>query len=125
MRSKLSEKLEDGRIRSGAYGSMPGNLFGAFEIQGPCGRRLTIMTSGPGDTQYGWEHVSVSTERHPPNWEEMCYVKGLFWEDEEVVMQLHPRKSDYVNCHPNCLHLWRPSDGAIPTPDSVLVGPKT
>jgi hypothetical protein len=125
MRKKLSEKLEDGRVHSGLWTSERGDLFGAFLIQGPCGRKLKIITSGPGDTEFGWEHVSVSGERHPPNWEEMCFVKDLFWEDEECVMQLHPPKSNYVNYHPHCLHLWRPIDGFIPTPDSALVGPPT
>ena len=75
----------------------------------------------------GWEHVSVHA-RSPkgpaiPNWEEMCYVKGLFWEPEDVVMQLHPRESQYCNNHPHVLHLWRPNDGtAIPEPPSILVG---
>jgi hypothetical protein len=53
----------------------------------------------------------------------MCFVKDLFWDDEECVMQLHPPKSDYVNCHPNCLHLWKPVGQDIPRPPSELVGP--
>ena len=52
----------------------------------------------------------------------MCYVKGLFWEDHECVMQLHPPKSDYVNNHPYCLHMWRPLDVEIPRPDAFMVG---
>lgn len=76
----------------------------------------------------GWEHVGVSLMmRKPrvPNWEEMCAIKGLFWDDEDVVMQLHPRASEYVNYHPGCLHLWRPSgEIEIPTPPSILVGLK-
>jgi hypothetical protein len=79
----------------------------------------------------GWQHVSVtinSTERKVercPTWEEMCYVKSLFWNDEETVMQLHPPKSEYVNCHPYCLHLWKPDSVEIPLPDSLMVGIKT
>lgn len=55
----------------------------------------------------GWEHVSVSSSNGIPTWGEMCKVRKLFWEDEELVIQFHPKKSEYVNLHPNCLHLWR------------------
>jgi hypothetical protein len=97
-----------------------------------------------------WEHVSVhayrvgTVERHvhhsflegskpyttgrpaqmrTPTWKEMVYVKDLCWDGEDVVMQLHPRKSEYVNCHKHVLHLWRPRHRDIPTPPAILVGP--
>ena len=44
--------------------------------------------------------------------------------DEEGVMQLHPKKSRYVNFAENCLHLWRPIDAEIPTPPTYMVGPE-
>jgi hypothetical protein len=69
----------------------------------------------------GWEHVSISHTNRIPSWETMCKVKELFFEDNEVVMQLHPRKEDYVNNHPYCLHLWKPIDQDIPTPPIKLV----
>jgi len=28
------------------------------------------------------EHVSVSLEKHCPNWQEMYFVKDLFWDEE-------------------------------------------
>ena len=71
-----------------------------------------------------WDHVSVSLPSRCPNWEEMCFVKDLFFEPEEPAMQLHPPKSDYVNYHQHCLHLWRPQAKRIPLPDSIMVGPK-
>lgn len=77
----------------------------------------------------GWQHVSVSLHDHPnktPSWALMCFVKDLFWEPEDVVVQFHPRKSEYVNHHPGCLHLWRCIDGReFPTPPTYMVGPKT
>ncbi len=79
----------------------------------------------------GWRHVSVSLEYQPntcPSWKMMCKIKELFWEPEDVVMQFHPAKSQYVNFHQGCLHLWQPFvDGiavAFPTPPSYMVGPK-
>lgn len=59
----------------------------------------------------GWEHVSMELfARRLPTWEEMCYIKNIFWDDEEVVIQIHPKKSTYVNIT-EALHLWRPVDG--------------
>jgi hypothetical protein len=72
----------------------------------------------------GWEHVSVSTSSRTPSWSEMCAVKAMFWDAEDCVVQYHPPASEYVNCHPYCLHLWRPTNGEILMPPSILVGPR-
>lgn len=71
-----------------------------------------------------WDHVSISilNIRRCPTWEEMCWVKGIFWKPEEAVMQLHPAASEYVNTHPLCLHLWRPQTVDIPSPPKHFVG---
>jgi len=73
----------------------------------------------------GWKHVSVSIEGdpRPPRWGLMCSVKDLFWDDEDWVVQFHPAKSEYVNHHSGCLHLWQ-SEAQFPKPDSIMVGPK-
>lgn len=81
-------------------------------------------------TGMGWEHVSITLRekyrgkfvKRCPAWEEMCYIKDLFWGDTETVMQLHPPKSEHVNNHAYCLHLWRPIDVEIPMPDKLMVG---
>lgn len=69
----------------------------------------------------GWEHVSVSHDNRVPNWETMCKIKEMFFEDDEAVMQLHPKKADYINNHPYCLHLWRPIETEIPVPPLFMV----
>lgn len=73
---------------------------------------------------YGWDHVSVSCEGRCPTWGEMELIKRLFFKEDETAMQLHVPPQDHVNCHPYCLHLWRPQDAEIPRPPSELVGPK-
>jgi len=72
----------------------------------------------------GWEHVSVSTSTRCPDWEEMCMIKDLFWGENDCVIQYHPPRKNYVNCHKHCLHLWRPSKKKIPLPPMWMVGPK-
>lgn len=68
-----------------------------------------------GADEAGWEHVSVCPYNHDitPSWDDMCRLKDIFFEDEEVVLQFHPRKSQYVNIMNNCLHLWRPKDSEL------------
>jgi len=78
-------------------------------------RGLYIIASD-GD---GWEHVSMHvedfgflpTKERIPYWDEMEFVKELFWDEDDTVVQFHPAKSNYVNVNPNVLHLWRPCDG--------------
>lgn len=74
---------------------------------------------------FGWDHVSVSVpgEQRCPTWEEMCYVKSLFFRDSETVVQFHPKKEAYVSFHPYCLHLWKRQDGEHELPPCDLVGP--
>jgi hypothetical protein len=54
----------------------------------------------------------------------MCAVKDLFWGDDDWVVQFHPAKSAYVNNHPGCLHLWRPTREQMPMPPHELTGIK-
>ena len=64
----------------------------------------------------GWEHVSFSPYDHRklPSWDDMCQLKEIFWEDEEEAIQIHPKKSRYINIMRNCLHLWRNKDYPLP-----------
>lgn len=70
----------------------------------------------------GWDHVSVSLRDRTPTWDEMEYIKHLFFRPDETAMQLHVPGSDHVNNHPYCLHLWRPHGVAIPRPPADMVG---
>ena len=122
MKPKPCPLLEKGRITSGPLGSTAsyGNN-GAFIVRGPKSRDLQIIISNGA----GWEHASVSYRRNiarTPTWEEMHWVKTLVWRDDECVMQLHPPQEEYVNCHPGCLHLWKPMAGDIKRPPKFLVG---
>jgi len=117
-----------GRVRRGPLASTDddGNN-GAFLIHGPLGLLTVIASDGSDWSESGltglpWEHVSVSTPHRTPTWKEMHYVKALFWADDEIVMQLHPAQSDWVNNHAHCLHLWRPLGREIPTPPAITVG---
>ena len=115
---KVPEKY---RITRGRIGSDAGyGNNGAFQVGLRRGQTVFVIASD----MLGWEHVSVSRADRCPTWDEMCQIKVMFWDAEDVVIQYHPRESDYVNNHPNCLHLWRPVDIELPTPPAIMVGVK-
>lgn len=121
-------KVEPYRIVDGEWRSSESDgMMGAFIIPGPCGMALKVIVSDGRDwadcdlSGESWDHVSVSLPNRCPNWIEMSFVKNLFFEDEEVVMELHVAKSQHINAHPNCLHLWRPHVTPIPLPPARTV----
>ena len=105
--------------RVSLFGEMGDGKNGAFKFRIK-GNNYFVIASNGGD----WEHVSVSCASCVPSWDVMCQIKDMFFNDNEVVMQLHPKKDEYINNHPNCLHLWRPLKQKIPTPPSIMVGIK-
>jgi hypothetical protein len=137
MRATLPKRLESGRIRQGLWATSPDDGFnGIFVIPGPDGRELDIA-GGNGNGNYlvltnglqdrarapaptGWEHVSVQADSGTPSWDEMCFVKELFWDEDECVVQYHPPLSQYVRANPHRLHLWKPKHETIPMPPTVL-----
>lgn len=118
MSFRVPEKF---RIRTGPMGSSPaiGNA-GAFDLRLPRSQRLFAIASDAA----GWEHVSVSRSDRCPTWEEMCQVKAIFWDEEDCVVQYHPRESQHINNHDYCLHLWRPVGVPMLTPPGWMVGVK-
>ncbi|HEY6244598.1 MAG TPA: hypothetical protein VIX17_11650 [Pyrinomonadaceae bacterium] len=124
-------RVTTGPLRSDAsYGNN-----GAFVFRSVIpGRQVVAIASDGEDWENAglkgepWEHVSVhcyqGKKQFTPTWIEMCAVKDMFWDKEDVVIQFHPRESDYVNNHANTLHLWRPTQTVLPTPPSETVGIK-
>lgn len=88
-------------------------------IKLPDSGKASVVASWGG----GWDHVSVAPRKtyNTPTWADMCYIKDLFFYEDEVVIQIHPAKSNYVNIKENCLHLWRPQGIEIPTPPTLYV----
>lgn len=89
------------------------------------GDNVAFVIAADGEST-GWEHVSVHLKtpdgKRTPDWNLMCKIKQLFWDDEDCVIQFHPPKSQYVNVHPNVLHLWRKAGSNFETPPKDLIG---
>jgi len=97
---------------------------GIFVVRSPRGNNLICISSDGGK----WDHVSIEVEqvmpgldRRLPYWDEMCFIKDLFWREDECVIQYHPKKKDYKNLHPWVLHLWKPQQGGLPIPPIEFV----
>ncbi len=108
------------KYRKNIYGTLGDNYNGVFVMTLKISQR-TEKYSIIASRDKEWEHVSISCKNRCPNWEEMHHFKEMFFHDDECVMQLHPKKEDYVNNHPYCLHLWRPVQDVIPIPPKILV----
>jgi len=124
MNAKPSDFVEQHRVTTGAQATTrkQGNN-GVFRF---CRKGIVIncIVSDGG----GWEHVSVSVSSTSkrrkfgrlPSWNEMCWVKDLFWDKSECVIQYHPPESDYVDNAP-VLHLWKPLNAELPMPPKLYV----
>jgi len=132
MRYPFPEIVEAGRDRVGRYATRKSQQWGRFLIRCPQSRRqLVLLFSGEmnwineGRQGPAWEHLSISVAGQlcTPTWEEMTWAASLFWDDEEVLVQYRPAKSEYVNCHPGTLHWFRPCNGKLPMPPAETVGP--
>ena len=110
-------EFEKWRVRDGLRGSDEScGANGGFLI--PYDGRTFKVCISDGE---GWEHVSISLPSRCPKWGELAYFKKAFWGSEDTVIQYHPAKSDYVNRHPFCLHLWRPLNADLPKPPLIFV----
>jgi hypothetical protein len=58
-----------------------------------------------------WVHVSMSYPAKLPGWNVVRMVKDRFIGRDKRAIQVLPPQSEYVNHHPNTLHLWHCVDG--------------
>jgi len=105
------------KFRVPLFGEMGDAFNGSFIIPGRNGYKLKVIASD----EMKWDHVSVSLKNRCPNWHEMSFIKSLFFQENEVCFQLHVSHKDHINCHDNCLHMWRPHNIEIPLPPKIMV----
>lgn len=55
-----------------------------------------------------WGHVSFSRRNRMPSYDDLKTVLETFCDLDHVTLQIFPKRAEYVNCHPYCLHLWQP-----------------
>jgi hypothetical protein len=102
---------------TGTIGNADGGCFKVVHD----GAELRIMASRGG----GWDHISISLADRCPTWEEMEHIRKLFSLPNETWLQFGVPSKEHVNCHPYCLHWWRPLNREVKLPPSEFVGPKS
>lgn len=66
-----------------------------------------------------WRHLSVSRRSRTPSHEDMVRAAEAFLDVDAVSLSIFPPRSQWVNVHEHCLHLWQPI-GFDPVPDPQL-----
>jgi len=118
---KINLRIDEYRVQYGTFATYPGDgNNGLFIIPLTNGNTLTIIASDG----LGWDHVSVSIKGAKlPSWNEMNTVKDLFWDQEETVVQYHPKKSEYID-NAQVLHLWKKQGVDLELPPKIMLGIK-
>jgi len=117
MKTKLPPNLEKLRVDHPFYEEQtPGSIEGCFMI--PYARENLVVICGCGES---WDHVSVSLRHRCPTWDEMSFVKNLFFEPDEIAIQFHPPEKDYINVGKTVLHIWRPWNQKIELPPKWML----
>lgn len=96
------------RLRSSAGArDYEGTRFGGMaDYLGPKGLKV-ICTIDLTDRFGPLMHVSCSYADHDPSWEVIKALREVFFDPDEDVMMVLPRRADYVNVHPHTFHLVR------------------
>ena len=119
MKTKVDDQLERGRVIRGPLATTVNDgLCGLFVLKSPIDRKPLVVLSWPAgltdDVTAKWDHVAVARKSRTPNWPEMCFVKSLFFDYTETVVQFHPAQSDAIGDKgglSRSLHLWRNIQG--------------
>lgn len=64
--------------------------------------RCTILVS----VDAGFWHLSISTPNAQPSYKEIKEARYRYLPDDVVMAQIFPPKSEFVNLHEYCHHLW-------------------
>lgn len=114
------DRYRETRLEKLAHtGGWPGDeAHGCFVIPSVIDKAVMVVVAA---NDLGWDHISVSKRNRVPNWLEMSQVHRLFFQADEVAMQLHMPEDQHINIHPYVLHLWRPHGLAIPLPPRIFV----
>jgi hypothetical protein len=78
-----------------------------YRVQrGQCKGLLVLADVGIKKDGKLWYHVSFSYRDRIPSYQDMAWVKKIWFGDDRWAIQVFPEKGNHVNVHPNCLHLW-------------------
>lgn len=68
-----------------------------------------------------WVHLSVSRKKSIPTWVDLINVKEIFLGKDTLAIQILPSRSEYINVHEFCLHIYQCLEDR-PIPDFRKLG---
>lgn len=120
MKKKLPASLIRFRVDLPGYEIVPDDdIQGAFIIPYLIYELKVVCGCGQ-----RWDHVSVSLSNRKPTWDEMDWIRRLFFKPDEVVLQIHPPVDQHINYHPYVLHLWRAWGVEYTLPPRWMIAPE-
>ena len=123
------EKLEEVKIKDAFYfpilGAQYKKLLQPFQGGGECSgawfwNGMTIIATVGKFDGVQWLHVSFARKSKMPTYAEMQMIKRDFIGEDKKAIFVLPKKENYVNIHPNCLHLWTCENDILPDFDCGL-----
>lgn len=87
------------------FGPFQSPQFGGVYFQRKDG--LLVLVTIQRTEQREWLHVSLSFANKLPTHQDMRSVRGAFFAENAVVVQVFPPEAEYVNDNPFVLHLWQ------------------
>ena len=106
--SRAKTRVHEPRILPGGwrYMSMPAHQFEGIAFVRHDGLKVLFSFEWQDGDSREWLHVSVSRPDRIPSWEDLREIKDIFIGRDRKAVQILPPKDEYVNCHPNVLHLF-------------------
>lgn len=102
----------------------PGMPDGAWD-NNKRGLRVLASIAQYGDNRL-WLHLSISHRRRMPTYEELTYMKRHWAGEERKCIMVLPPKSEHVNIHPRCLHLYCClEEDPLPDFSSIICGERS
>ncbi len=123
------KKYEQYRVYDGS--DLLNIIFGQYDMLES--QKAYVFSKEKGDyyiqtlQTFGWDHISLVVRTYYngkrveriPGTSELEEVCEMFFGEDEPVVEVHPRREDYVNINPYTLHLWRPINEELPLPPVV------
>lgn len=81
-------------------------FFGQIALRNDREQLTVLLSAAVYDDQRRWVHFSMSGRHSLPSWDQLSRAKDALLGAERKALQVLPPRSQWVNIHPNCLHLW-------------------
>ncbi len=96
------------------------SLIGIFEI--PLNKKETVSVIADNGISFPeWEHLSVSTSKRFLTNEEIHFIKDIFFNDDEIVIQIYSKNNIVKSKKNYCIHLWKLKTEDIPLPPMYML----